>query len=170
MIVNPHEWKQFVQHLFEKNVQHTSIDFSLDKLYMSTGQIPEFLAGTKKVEDLTELIEFHLSPLKLEPGNYYVGVTREKFKPLPLQWSALVIPKSSTYGGGGLNVISGWIDPGFDSYLRFGIQVLNPFGVIVEKGSSLIQVVVFNNGFTATSYDGYWKDEKSLKQKLPSQQ
>ncbi|MFW9996021.1 MAG: hypothetical protein ACFFD4_28530 [Candidatus Odinarchaeota archaeon] len=160
MVVNPFEWKEYVLNLDESNIQPSSIDFTIERLYISTDQVPEFLVSSKNVESLTEMLEFQRKPVKLLPRNYYVGISQEKFKALPLKWSALVIPKSSTFGFGGLNVIGGWIDPGFDSYLRFGIQVLNPHGVIVEKGTSLLQVIAFENNFIANSYNGRWVDKK----------
>jgi len=161
LIVNPLEWKNYVENLDDSTVQSSSIDFRTGKLYESNGFIPEFLASSKKIKTTNEVKAFQKSKIKLLPGKYYVGVSIEKFKRLPLKWSAMVIPKSSTFGFGGLNVIGGWIDPGFDSFLRYGITVLNPEGVILEKGASLVQVIVLENSFFAETYDGQWKDKRN---------
>jgi len=97
--------------------------------------------------------------LTLQSGEAYLLDTLE-YVSMRDNMAGLVLSRTST-GRRGMSLFhTGYVDPGFQGTLTFGLKVVVPWGVIIERGQPLVQLVVLATVEpTASPYSGHYQGQ-----------
>lgn len=95
---------------------------------VKTKQLAEFKAGVKSQKYII-----------LKPEKYYLIQTIESLN-TPNDLMPLVYPRSSLFRAGLLLLVTK-IDPGYQGFLTFGLVNLSPFGVRLQMGARICNIV-----------------------------
>jgi len=166
MIIPDHEIKRYLEEgrikiepLNEGQIKSACVDLSLGSEFRTFGHTKEPCIDSKKPKEYTETIIMDNNKFILHPGEFVLGITRERVS-LPSDIVAYVDGKSSL-GRIGItaHITSGWIDPGFEGKLVLEIANLGKMPVILYSGMKICKIMFF--GMTSPSQTPYNKRKDS---------
>lgn len=100
--------------------------------------------GKRKGVKTKQLVQFKIGAktqkhLILKPGKYYLVQTLESLN-TPDDLMPAIHPRSSLFRAG-LSLLATKIDPGYQGFLTFGLVNLSPFGVRLQMGARICNIV-----------------------------
>lgn len=134
----------------ELSIQPASVDLHIARVFEFTGnfgKLPTKLTDEHFSEYITTEY-FHL-----RPGRAYQAIA-EEYVTLPEGVSAFVIHRSTMWRQGIL-ILSSFYDPGFSSYVGFGIIPFVP--VLIKKGERIAQMIFYETE-KGPLYDGQYQN------------
>jgi dCTP deaminase len=106
------------------------------------------------------------TPYMMEPGEFLLGVTQEKFR-LPSNIEAIFMLKSSRGREGYEHVLSGYIDPGYTGNITLELVNVNRFRKLpLEEGMLIGQIrFMFTDSNSSRPYDktGHYQNDTTVK-------
>ena len=158
MIVGPAQLNHLVEH-HGLVVPEPQTPITTDSIDLSIGAIMEHrgCASLKKAQRHTgEMKEIHSrnSHWLLEPNTYYLVRSVEKVR-MPNYLAATALSRS-TLMRSGIIVTAGYIDPGYEGYIHFGITTPGPGKTEIEAGFPAIQLV-FHQAELVKPYKGAYQ-------------
>ncbi len=111
------------------------------------------------VRELPSYREISCDPYcELGPGTYFIRYN--EYVKIPNGYMGLAIPRSSLIRMGATIYTAVW-DPGYEGRGAGMLVVFNPYGIRLEKGVQVAQLVLFKmSGETKHYYRGVFKGEK----------
>lgn len=106
------------------------------------------------------------TPYMMEPGEFILGVTQERFK-LPSNIEAIFMLKSSRGREGYEHVLSGYIDPGYIGNITLELVNVNRFRKLpLEEGMLIGQIrFMFTDSRSSRPYDrtGHYQNDSTVR-------
>lgn len=166
MIISPQELlklvkkNNLVENLSEReltNPEGTGFDLRLGEVFKISGKafLGETHRQTPDIKSVKVYDEKKPSSLKIKPGDYFLVKTIEKIN-LPLNLSAVIIPRTTTFRSG-LFIRTGPIQPGYSGELTFGLKNEGPVTVEIEMGARFVHLVFHEIKGRGSKYRGQWQ-------------
>ncbi|KAJ5628430.1 hypothetical protein N7490_010658 [Penicillium lividum] len=138
--------------------QPCGIDLTLNKISQwNSAAILDF-DNTKRKAAKVSSLPFN-ETITLQPGAYLVEFN-ETVK-IPLNCMASVFPRSSLWRSG-VDISSGVVDAGYEGVMGCLMDVKNPYGVVLYRGSKLAQIVFEEMGREVEGYKGIYQLSSSV--------
>ncbi len=138
--------------------QPNGVDLSLDAVWRITGR--GSLGRSNADRDLPEREAFGFDAddwLELEPGSY--GIRYAERVALPMDCGGLCFPRSSLLRMG-VHVPTAVWDAGYSGRGEGLLEVSNPYGVRLQRGARVVQLVLFRlNEMARSGYAGSYQHE-----------
>ncbi len=156
----------------DKQVQAAWIDLRLDSEFKIFKRLDKPYIDVKNPGEYAEDLNTNGKPLILHPGEFVIGITKEKIK-IPSDLAGYVDGRSSL-GRLGItaHITSGWIDPGFSGRLALEISNLGKMPVALYPGMKICKLVLIKlNSPAELPYDKrkdakYSQQEKVMESKI----
>lgn len=141
-----------------KDPEGCVFDLRIEKIYTLEGNA--FLGiDERETPNLVEVASFNpdkKSTFVFEPGKYYMTKTIESVN-LPENIAAVFKPRSTTFRCG-LNVRTGFANPGYHGTLFFALINEGPIPVTIEMGARYVSVYFHEiKGKIKNAYRGQWQ-------------
>ncbi len=131
-----------------------SVDLRLDKIYQHCGCA--ILSQLRRQTGSNyPLGDARCKPFQLRPQCYYLARTIETVR-MPDNLAAICIPRSTAFRAG-FHIGAGFVDPGYEGAITFGIANLAPKISYIEHGFALIQICFFKADEAAELYNGIYQ-------------
>lgn len=133
-------------------------DLQLERVFTLSGRT--FLGiDERELANVTEVATFdpkNRSSYIFKPGSYHLIKTVEEVN-LPENIAALFQPRSTTFRSG-LNLRTGFANPGYHGPLYFGLHNAGPIEVEIELGARIASVYFLKvKGKAVNTYRGQWQ-------------
>lgn len=134
------------------------IDLRIEKIYSLVGEA--FLGiEERETPDLEEKASWNPKQRTFfifEPGQYYLTKTIEEVN-MPKNVAGTIKPRSTTFRSG-LNIRTGFINPGYRGPLYFGLVNEGPVPVKIEMGARYVSIYFHEvSGKSVHTYRGQWQ-------------
>lgn len=134
------------------------IDLRIEKIYSLTGEA--FLGiEERQTPSLIEMATWNPKRktfFTFEPGKYYLTKTIEEVN-VPENLGGTLKPRSTTFRSG-LNIRTGFINPGYHGPLYFGLANEGPIPVKIEMGARYVSIYFHEvSGKSVHTYRGQWQ-------------
>jgi deoxycytidine triphosphate deaminase len=137
-----------------ENIQGAGYDLKIEKLFLIDG--PAFLDTEER--KLPELQEMAGPTFKLEPGRYYLCLTRESVN-MPEDLIAFILPRSTLFRCG-VSLRTAVVDPGYRGALTIGIKNESLGEFKLKQGARIAQIVFSEVSGAAAKYSGKYQGGK----------
>ena len=127
----------------EVQIQAAWIDLSLGSEFKVFKHTQEPFIDSKQPKDYTEPISVKSGGFTIHPGEFILGITKERIR-IPPDLAAYVDGRSSLGRlGVTAHITAGWIDPGFEGKLVLEISNLGKMPVTLYPNSRIAKLVLF---------------------------
>jgi len=124
-------------------IQPACVDLSLGSEFGIFKHLQEPYIDARNPKEYTEVLDTQGKPFTLHPGEFVLGITRERIK-LPADLAGYVDGRSSLGRlGVTAHITSGWIDPGFSGRLVLEISNLGKMPVTIYPGMRICKLLLF---------------------------
>jgi len=150
MIIPDHEIKKLLEEgkiiiepLDKEQIQSACIDLKLGEEFKKFKTTEEPVIDSRNPKKYTETFFSNGEAVILHPGEFLLGVTKEKIK-LPSHIAAYVDGRSSIGRlGVTAHITSGWIDPGFEGKIVLEITNLGKMPVALYPEMRIAKILFF---------------------------
>lgn len=153
MILSGKEVAKFLENIKESQIQPSGVDLTVEKILALDGK-GELLKENVILPRYKEL-PTNDNKWYLRPGIYIV--TYEQIIRIPSEAAGIVLPRSSLMRMGAIIYTALW-DPGYEGKGASLLQVVNPNGVVIEKGARISQLILFRSE-AKEKYSGRYQGE-----------
>ena len=137
-----------------ENIQPNGVDLTVSEVY----EITEMGQLRKESRKIPEYKVLKGEKWSLKPGGYVIRYG--EWIKIPLNAVGLVLPRSSLLRMGATIYTALW-DSGYEGRGIGLLQVFNPHGILLEKGSRIAQLI-FISARSYGEYKGIWKKEGKI--------
>lgn len=146
-----------------RNVTHQQqpcgIDLTLHKISKWTSAATLDFDNTRREAAKVSMLPFDTDQaITLQPGAYLVDFNETV--QIPLDCMASLFPRSSLWRSG-VSIAAGVVDAGYEGAMGALMEVKNPHGVVLYRGSKLAQIVVEELGDVVEGYKGIYQASTS---------
>jgi len=154
------EQNNLVENLSErelKNPENAGFDLRLGEVYKMKGDA--FIGIEERKTPDTELVARFEENVKktvvIKPGEHFIGKTIERLR-MPEDLFGMAVLRS-TYWRCGINLVSGYIGPGYNGEILLPLTNLGNSNVEIELGARAIHVFFFKIKGKSSKYKGQWQ-------------
>jgi dCTP deaminase len=127
----------------EKQIQPAWVDLRLGSEFKVFKHTAEPFIDSRDPKEYTQSHECDGKPFILHPGEFVLGITKEKIR-IPGDMAGYVDGRSSLGRlGVTAHITSGWVDPGFSGKLVLEISNLGKMPVTLYPGMRMCKLILF---------------------------
>ncbi len=153
MILSGKEVAKYLENIKEAQIQPSGVDLTVEKILTINGK-------GKLLKENIVLPKYRELPANnnkwfLKQGIYII--TYEQVIRIPNRAAGIVLPRSSLMRMGAIIYTALW-DPGYEGKGASLLQVVNPNGVVIERGARISQLILFKSE-AKEKYSGRYQGE-----------